>query len=81
MSPCENQKTFPRGEFCRNCPPGKAGNVSKILNALINDGAVNRLAWEIWKKRGGGISSQTESEADYNKALRRTVIRICKTLG
>ena len=80
MSLCENPKTFPRGELCKSCLSGKAGNVSKIVNALENDGALDRLAWEIWKKRGGGISSQAESEMDYNQALKRTVIKICRTL-
>jgi hypothetical protein len=81
MSLCENPLTFPRGKYCKECPLGKTGNVSKILNILKNDGALIRLAGEIWLKRGAGISTQSESDIDYNKALKQTTIKICKTLG
>ena len=81
MSLCENPDIHPRGRFCKECRLGKIPHVSKILNILNNDGAIDRLAGELWLKRGGGISTQSESDMDYNIALKRIVIKICKTLG
>ena len=89
MSICENQETCPRGRTCRNCSLGKPGYVAKVVNWKIQDeenrSEINKLAGEIWLKRGGGISSPAQQIADTiqaeNVITKKLTLEVCTKIS